>query len=56
MTLKLIGLAALVLGALAAICILIVVPGEKREYERRMALIQKKLEQRNAGSDEGEIT
>lgn len=54
MTLKLIGLAAIVLAVLAAIWFLIVVPGERRDYERRMALIQKKLEQRNAAMDEGE--
>lgn len=54
MTLKLIGLAAIVLTALGALWFLVIVPGEKRDYERRMALIQKKLEQRNAASDEGE--
>lgn len=56
MTLKLIGLAAIILAALAAIWFLIVVPGEKRDYERRLALIQKKLEQRNAATDEGDTS
>lgn len=55
MTLKLVSIAALVLLALAAIWILVIAPAEKRDHERRMALIRKKLEQRTSAADSDTI-
>lgn len=48
MTLKFIMLAAVALSVFAAIWFLLVVPAEKRDHQRRMDLMQKKLERHAA--------
>ena len=58
---KLIVLAGLVLAALGAIWILVVIPAEKRHHQRRIELVQRKLERLEAqkgpaGSNNGEET
>ena len=48
MTLNLITIATIALLVFGAIWFFFVVPAEKRHHERKMGLIQKKLEQREA--------
>jgi hypothetical protein len=48
MTLKLIALAGLILAALGAIWIFVVIPSEKRHHQRRIELVQQKLERLEA--------
>lgn len=45
---KLIVLAGLVLAALGAIWIFVVIPAEKRHHQRRIELVQRKLERLEA--------
>ncbi len=52
MTMKLILLASAVLSVLGAIWIFVVIPAERREHERRLELVQKKLERHAAQKDE----
>jgi hypothetical protein len=44
MTLKLIIMAGLALAVFGAIWIFLVMPAEKRDHQRRMELVQRKLE------------
>lgn len=59
---KLILLASAVLGVLGAIWLFIVVPAEKRDHQRRLDLLQSKLEKHQAAkhddmrSDDGGAT
>ena len=43
--------AMIVLGAFVAIWILFVAPSERRHHERKLELLQKKIEQRQASND-----
>ncbi len=43
--------AMIVLGAFVAIWILFVAPAERRHHERKLELLQKKIEQRQASND-----
>jgi hypothetical protein len=50
MTMKLILLASAILGVLGAIWIFIVIPAERRDHQRRLDLVQSKLEKRQAAN------
>ena len=52
MTLKLILIATAILGALGAIWMFIIVPAEKRDHQRRLDLVQSKLEKRQAAKQQ----
>ena len=43
--------AVIVLGAFVAIWMLFVAPAERRHHERKLELLQKKIEQRRASSN-----
>ena len=43
--------AMIVLGAFVAIWMLFVVPAERRHHERKLELLQKKIEQRQASNN-----
>ncbi len=43
--------AIIVLGAFVAIWMLFVVPAERRHHERKLKLLQKKIEQRQASNN-----
>ncbi len=43
--------AMIVLGAFVAIWMLFVAPAERRHHERKLELLQKKIEQRQASND-----
>lgn len=43
--------AVIVLGAFVAIWMLFVAPAERRHHERKLELLQKKIEQRQASSN-----
>ncbi len=43
--------AIIVLGAFVAIWMLFVAPAERRHHERKMGLLQKKIEQRQASNN-----
>ena len=45
--------AMIVLGAFVAIWMLFVVPAERRHHERKLELLQKKIEQRQASNNKG---
>jgi len=51
---KLIYLAVLVLVAFVAIWIFIVVPAERRHHERKLEIVRKRIEKREAVKDESE--
>lgn len=44
--------AMIVLGAFVAIWMLFVAPAERRHHERKLELLQKKIEQRQASNDQ----
>ena len=44
--------AIIVLGAFVAIWMLFVAPAERRHHERKLELLQKKIEQRQASNDQ----
>ena len=44
--------AMIVLGAFVAIWMLFVAPAERRHHERKLELLQKKIEQRQASNNE----
>jgi len=52
MTMKLILLASAILGVLGAIWIFIVIPAERRDHQRRLDLVQSKLEKRRAAKQD----
>jgi len=49
---KLILLASAILGVLGAIWIFIVIPAERRDHQRRLDLVQSKLEKRRAAKQD----
>ena len=51
---ELIYLAILALGAFVAIWIFFVVPAERRHHERKLEIVRKRIEKREAARDEGE--
>ena len=51
---KLIYLAILALGAFVAIWIFVVVPAERRHHERKLEIVRKRIEKREAVEDGSE--
>ncbi len=47
---KLIMSAAVILGALGAIWVFVVIPAEKRDHQRRLDLVRRKLDKRQSAS------
>ena len=52
MAAKLILIATAILGVLGAIWIFIVIPAERRDHQRRLGLVQSKLEKRQAAKQD----
>ena len=50
---KLLYIAIAVLGAFLAIWVFFVVPAERRHHERKLAVLQKQIEKRQATGSEG---
>ena len=48
--------AIIVLGAFVAIWLLFVAPAERRNHERKLAILQKRIDDREARQDEEEVT
>ena len=51
---KVIYLAALVLAAFVAIWFFFVVPAERKHHERKLAALQKQIENREASTEQGQ--
>ena len=52
MTLRLILMASLVLAVFGAIWLFVVIPAQKKDHQRRLDLLQKKLEKREQRNNE----
>lgn len=53
---NIIYISVLILAAFVAIWFLFVVPAEKRHHERKLEMLEKKIAERNASSNDGQTT
>ena len=53
MTLKLVSYAVIILAALGAIWYFFIIPAEKRDHQRRIELVKRKLERHEASKQSG---